>query len=132
MPLRLSPTPGLSKSTTSCWSGEGAQARGHRHNEETGGVTWEQGDTYPLTGEGHLWVGGDGKLGKSLGCLCLPNVSAFQGQWKQSLSNSPSPVNAQSALGAQAQAMNPAPSPLLFPCLKLLPAQTSPHSEVSR
>lgn len=63
-----------------------AQARGCQGIMRKQERSWlEKGDTYPLTRKGHLRVRGDGKFGKSLGCLCLPNISPFQGQREQSL-----------------------------------------------
>lgn len=94
-----------------------------------GGPQSEQGDTYPLARKGHLWVGGNGQLGKSLGGLGLPNISAFQSQGEQSLSNDPSPVSTQAGPGSTRSkpsiltALSPSP-PTLSLGLRILPAQT--------
>lgn len=41
-------------------------------------------------GKGHLWVGGDGELGESLGCLRLPHVGAFRASGSRACGMGPS------------------------------------------
>lgn len=87
-------------------------------------------DTYPLARKGHLRVRGDGKFGKSLGCLCLPNISALQGQREQSLLEQPQPCQCPAwTWESKVQAINPLTLSLVLriPC-----AQTLPCSEVSQ
>ena len=112
----------------------GVLRRSHSPSQRPGGPTegvedkpgLGQEDTHPLARKGHLWVGGDGELGESLGCLRLPHVGAFQGQWEQSLWDGPiSTQGTARTVRPEALTVPPLPLPSVSPGLTTHPLTPS-------